>query len=499
MVHLLIDKVVEETSKYLEGMPKEKRKLVGQFFTSTETAQFMATMFNIPNKSVLSILDPGAGSGILSAAIIDRLNEEKVKRIFLTCYETNIDILPLLRSNLQFIQENSSKKIEYKIIELNYLTSQATEYNNASTDEDSEHKYDWIIGNPPYMKIAKNSIEARVMTNVCYGTPNLYFLFASMSLFNLEKNGEMVYIIPRSWTSGAYFKHFRKYLLKEGNIRHIHLFVSRGKVFDNESILQETIILKVDKSVCCKSIKITSSNSNRDFHKLTTIEVAYENIVFGLDNYIYLVTSENDLRVIQKLEKWKDTLPTIGLKMRTGLTVDFRNQEYLRNEPGEGIVPLFYSNHIQSGKVVFPIRKQGEYILSERKGLIQKNKNYLLVKRFTSKEEKRRLQCGIYLASMYPKYKFISTQNKVNFIEGIKDDISDELLYGLYVLFNSTLYDLYYRILNGSTQVNSTEVNSIPVPPLLKIKQLGEKLIKESNLSVTTCDKILEEIINDQN
>lgn len=45
------------------------------------------------------------------------------------------------------------------------------------------------------------------------GAPNIYFLFAAMSLFNLKHIGEMVYDIPWSWTSGLYFKRFREYLL----------------------------------------------------------------------------------------------------------------------------------------------------------------------------------------------------------------------------------------------------------------------------------------------
>ena len=93
-------------------------------------------------------------------------------------------------------------------------------------------KSDFVIGNPPYMKISKDAPEATAMPEVCYGAPNLYFLFASMGLFNLQDNGEMVYIIPRSWTSGAYFKRFREYFLTEGRLEHIHLFVSRNKVFD---------------------------------------------------------------------------------------------------------------------------------------------------------------------------------------------------------------------------------------------------------------------------
>ncbi len=101
------------------------------------------------------------------------------------------------------------------------------------------------------------------MPRVCYGAPNLYFIFASMGLFNLKENGEMVYIIPRSWTSGAYFKRFREYFLTEGKLEHIHLFISRNKVFDREDVLQETIIIKAKKTdKIPDTITITSSQFN---------------------------------------------------------------------------------------------------------------------------------------------------------------------------------------------------------------------------------------------
>ena len=70
----------------------------------------------------------------------------------------------------------------------------------------------------------------------------------------------MVYIMPRSWTSGAYFKRFREYFLTEGKIVHIHLFVSRKNIFDQEGVLQETIIIKVKKSrTMPREVRITSS------------------------------------------------------------------------------------------------------------------------------------------------------------------------------------------------------------------------------------------------
>lgn len=47
----LLDRVVESTTEYIETMPKTLRKKYGQFFTSKETAVFMAGLFNISEDS----------------------------------------------------------------------------------------------------------------------------------------------------------------------------------------------------------------------------------------------------------------------------------------------------------------------------------------------------------------------------------------------------------------------------------------------------------------
>lgn len=331
------------------------------------------------------------------------------------------------------------------------------------------------------------------MPSVCYGAPNLYFIFAAMGLFNLKNNGEMVYIIPRSWTSGAYFKRFREYFLSEGKLVHIHLFGSRNKVFDKEDVLQETIIVKVQKTaIKPNTVTITSTNSNKDFANCQSLVVPYDLVVSGEELYVYLVTNEEEVAVLDRLQKWNKTLPELGLRMKTGLTVDFRNRDVLRDEDEDGAIPLFYSQHIKQGEVQFPIQKENEYIVTDQKGLMQENRNYLFVKRFTAKEESRRLQCGVYLAKRFPQYKKISTQNKINFIDGLLTEMSECLVYGLYVLFNSTIYDEYYRILNGSTQVNSTEINSMPVPGLDIIQEMGRKIMKSKDFSEKNCNLILE-------
>ena len=495
----MLDYITDQTDRFLLTKPKEMRKSFGQFFTSKATAHYMAGLFHIPRKEVLRILDPGAGSGILSAALIETITEScpDTKEIQLTCYETNGDIIPLLEANISHMERAPALRLTSTIIKENYVTSQSDDFRGTLMASPVRAEYDMVIANPPYFKLSKDAPEALSMPEVCYGAPNIYFLFAAMSLFNLCDGGEMVYIVPRSWTSGAYFSHFRKYLLNHGKLTDIHIFDSRKKVFDKENVLQETMIMKLRKTDSAPSrVRITSSVDSMDFRKITEMQVPYGIVVSGAERYVHLPTSSEEVSVLRKVNSFETPMPLMGLKMKTGLTVDFRNRELLRNSCGDNIVPLFYSQHIKNGKVVFPIGKENEYMSDELPGIVQLNRNYLFVKRFTAKEERRRLQCAVYLANQYPEYERISTQNKINFIDTIDNsDMCEALVFGLYIVLNSTLYDMYYRILNGSTQVNATEMNTIPFPSRNILERLGKRLMEVGDFSTEYCDRILEEAL----
>lgn len=483
----MLSAVIHNTDCFMASVPKSTRKKYGQFFTNMTTAKFMAALFDFDlSKSKLRILDAGAGSGILSVAVIDKLVNDGYKgEIHLTCYETDEQVLSLLKTNLDLIR--SKYGVYYEIIQANYITSQT--FDNGSLFDDKNKVYDYIIGNPPYLKISKDANEANMMSSVCYGAPNLYFLFWAMGVHNLKHDAELVYIVPRSWTSGAYFKRFRQYLFANCVITDMHLFESRDKVFDRESVLQETIIIKVKKTTERPNLINITSSSTSTFEDIVKFSVPYGTIV-AQNQFVYLATNEKDVKVLNQINHFETTLPDINMRMQTGIVVDFRTKEVLRNQLEDDAYPLFYSQHIKGGRVIWPLGKEGEVIKTNRKGYLQENSDFLMIKRFTSKEEERRLQCGIYLKKKYPQFPYISTQNKINFI---KCD-SPCVAYGLYVLLNSTLYDDYYRILNGSTQVNSTEINQMPIPKRQIIEKMGRELMHKE-LSVENCNNILNKWI----
>lgn len=479
MTTAILDKAYTNTTSFVESIPKTERKKYGQFFTSRKSAVFMASLCNAGTKDTISILDAGAGTGLLTVALVDRMRTSGYDGIItVTCYETDEKVLPTLTANLSALQEKYN--IQFSIRTENFLLEK----------ENKAGQYDIIIGNPPYLKISKDAPEALAIPEVCHGAPNLYFLFWAKSIQQLQTEGELVYIIPRSWTSGAYFEKFRTFLFSHCVITNIHIFESRDKVFDGETVLQETMIIKVKKTTIRPQNVMMSASATADFSDIRHYQVPYSTIV-APNNFVFLVTNDEESNVLTRINRLPDTLATVDMKMHTGIIVDFRTQEVLRSEPEDETYPLLYSHHIREGRVVWPDGRKDEYIKTEKTGYLQENADYLIVKRFTSKEEKRRLQCAIYLQSDYPQYKYISTQNKVNFIKCHRP----EEAYGVYVLMNSTLYDSYYRILNGSTQVNSTEINLMPVPPLETICKMGKQLMGSNDLSERRCNNIIEQWI----
>lgn len=394
-------------------------------------------------------------------------------------------------------RENNIELI-VNIIEKNFITANKETWEN----KQFEGIYDIIIANPPYKKLAKDSDESQAMLSIIYGQPNIYFLFMAMSTKLLRQGGEMIFITPRSFTSGAYFKAFRYYWLNEVAITNIHIFTSRTDVFNKEEVLQEAIITRAIKNIKRNiNIEITASNDT-DFEHSERFNVDYSTVVdLSTDNkYILIPSALEEVKVLENVHKWNYNLLKLGFKLKTGPVVDFRSRKWIKEKSEDTTVPLLYAGHYDNYYINFPLEKYKDYQyivnIPETQYLMLDNKNYLLIKRLTAKEETRRLQCAIYLSESYPQYQKIGIENHINYLAKLNGEITQEELYGMFCLFNSSTLDIYYRIMNGNTQVNATEVNAIPLPDLDTICQFGRELMTINSISTENCDRIVNEIIN---
>ena len=132
----------------------------------------------------------------MSVALIEKLQRTpQLRHIHLVCYENDPQIIELLRANLQWVCQHSTLRVDYEIREDNYILSQLLEYNGMIGAEPNPLKYDMVIGNPPYMKIAKVAQAAKSMPEIIHGSPNRSFFSAVMGLLDCCLSGESVFII----------------------------------------------------------------------------------------------------------------------------------------------------------------------------------------------------------------------------------------------------------------------------------------------------------------
>lgn len=450
----MIEQIVKNTEKYTLSQSKGTRKAKGQFFTPASIASFMGTRASVISKHI-SILEPGAGNGLLTASLIKYYIESKLCSSFsVTFTENDPDVLHVLRATADLLEEYVEQHgghIQISIDDANYLLA---------TDE---YQYDVVICNPPYKKIRKDSAESIAMSEYVFGQPNLYTLFMCKAVNNLKRGGDFIFITPRSWVSGNYYKVARKFLLNNLNLTELVLFMDRNNVFVGEDVLQETLITVATKDKLQDSIISIRACAGK-VNDATRLEVQSKMIKdVGQDSYLLLPTSEAEIDTIGRIMSFPDTFESLGYCFKTGPVVEFRNESFLSEEKKNGYVPMYRPSNVVNGECVFPVKSgKAQYVDGSVRTLLLPNTNTVFLKRMTSKEEPRRLQSCVYRRTGDNPY--ISVENHVNYL--VRTDgkaLSVDEIGWINNVLMSDEYDMYYRIINGSTQVNVSEINKLPL------------------------------------
>lgn len=454
----------------------------GQFMTPSSVARFMASLFPPSNIKTCRLLDAGAGIGTLTCAFLDRwkANGFSFNDVDVTAFEIDKKLTNYLSQHL-----NSYDQVTTHIVTDDYIGL-------ATATGLQDQGFTHAILNPPYKKINSKSVHRLALSKVGIETVNLYSAFIALALAQMAPGGQIVAIIPRSFCNGPYYRPFRDFILERASIRQIHLFESRSKAFSDDQVLQENIILCLERDG--KQGPVTISTSTDDsFSDLTSCEIPFERIVFPDDpeRFIHVQTT-TDKSAIELSSAVRYSMTDIGIKLSTGPVVDFRLKEYLRDMPEEEAVPLIYPGHLKAYKTTWPIpnfKKANAIIVNnDTEKWLYPNGFYCVVKRFSSKEEKRRVVANLIKPTDFSEYTMLGFENHLNVFHDNKNGLPEALASGLTVYLNTTAVDEHFRRFSGHTQVNATDLKRMKYPSRENLLKLGKWALEQENITQESID-----------
>jgi adenine-specific DNA-methyltransferase len=475
------------------------RAQIGQFLTPSAIARFMSSMCEaFPQE--MRILDPGAGAGVLFAALVDALISRKNRplSIEIVAYETDSAILPFLNETVKRCEALcTSNGIRFRgIVKHEDFVSDAIAETSDSFFSTPGMRYTHIILNPPYKKINTRTAMSKRLYAAGLEVANLYAAFVWLSARLLEPGGEIIAITPRSFCNGPYFRKFRVAFLKMVNLTRIHVFASRKKAFGDDDVLQENIIYHAVRGLRKAKSVVISASDGIDFDKGRTLSVPYSRVVQpgDPDMFIHLGLDATDLGLAERIKCFASSLSKLGLSVSTGRVVDFRAREHLRQSTEQGTVPLIRPHHFQYGFVNWPmeLEKKPSAIVSSAatSDLLVEAGFYVLTKRFSSKEQQRRVMAAIYDPARIDA-RLVGFENHLNYLHIQGKGLPADLAKGLALYLNSTLVDQYFRLFSGHTQVNATDLRKMPYPTCQQLLRLGGH-VKETMPDQEIIDAIVE-------
>lgn len=452
---------------------KNKSKL-GQFMTATVIADYMASLFDKNAKNV-KLLDCGAGIGSLSISAIKVLNAVELVDLW--------EIDPIMRDQLE--KNMQLVGVPFAIHAQDFIFGAVENICSAKGE-----RYTHAIINPPYKKISSSSEHRLELRKVGVETVNLYTAFFALSILLMEQGGQIVIIIPRSFCNGPYYKPFRCLLLQECSIDHIHVFESRNKAFKDDDVLQENIILKVTKGKAQGAIEISQS-TDHEFKDYQTKLVAIDEVVKPNDKEVF-IHIPTGAEVNENNPLFTASLSELGIAVSTGPVVSHRMTEFLEKNPTEDAVPLLYPHHFVGRQFQYPKEHKKpnaiRVVPETQKWLMPNSGFYVIVRRFSAKEEKRRVVAYIINPKEIGK-SWIGFDNCWNVFHVKKHGFDEKIAKGLACFLNSTLLDDYFRVFSGHTQVNATDLKNMKYPTIEALQRIGN--LYESTMSQQQIDVIL--------
>lgn len=472
------------------SLSTKDRTTWGQFFTPLSVSRFLASLIEVPSGGAFSVLDPGAGVGSLSAAMVERaIAMGRSETVHLVAVEADPVLLPFLEETLNDCRSTARQAgldLTTEIVQSDFLL-----WCSSQTEGTDRRPFNACIMNPPYRKIGAGSAERKTMDALGVRVTNLYTAFFAAGLLLLGEGGQISAITPRSFANGPYFLPFREFILDRISLKRIHVYESRGDVFADTDVLQENVVIGAVRNTDGGEITLSSSLNSTD--EPSARAVALAQVIHPGDHQRFIRIPLDDEATADA--GWVCSLPSslddLGLTVSTGRVVDFRCRDLLVQDPREGDAPLLYPAHLSSGVVLWPLsegRKPNAIEISDgTEALLSPAGTYVVVKRFTAKEEERRVVASV-VQDADARNGFFAFENHLNVFHSRGAGFDADVAWGLSLFLNSSVVDRYVRQFSGHTQINATDLRELRYPSVDVLRLLGEK-VTSSGWPQSQCEK----------
>ncbi len=247
-----------------------REKLTGQIFTPFEIVEKILDDIGYASSNILgkTILDPACGDGRFLIKIAERIinfsPQKKLKQNLEKIHGWDIDGVAVKKAieKLDKLVKPFKVSVNWNIRQLNSL--HIGHGGDLFSSNNSVPNFDFIVGNPPYIRIQHLELNERKFIQNYYhfcknGSTDIYIAFYELALNLLNKNGICGYITPNTFFHTDTAKELRKYFVTNQNLIQITNY-GHIQLFDDATTYSAIVIFDKNKRERFKYQKAITKN-----------------------------------------------------------------------------------------------------------------------------------------------------------------------------------------------------------------------------------------------
>jgi adenine-specific DNA-methyltransferase len=349
----------------------DKEKNLGQIFTPLtivnevlDEVEFTVDKIGLDTK----ILEPSFGEGVFLKEIISRI-VSYAKALELSTEKTSSLIDRALwgvEYDKELFHASKSELIRWVNETYNLNVALPNLYNMDALDFQHYGIFDFVVGNPPYVRIHNLDDEMRAKVKQyahSTGTTDLYIIFYELGIKWLNEKGKLAYIAPNSWLRNVSQSSFRKELVTKKLITKIIDF-GTTKVFPKISTYTCIVVLDNEK----QSTKISYEYRGSEEHYKTSTSL---NTLFSTAGKPLIFMSKKNHEFIKLNQTGKTKQLSSICEIQNGLAT-LGDKYYIINDnaikqyslESESFLPVVkasrYKGEPITGKIIFPYKENTE-------------------------------------------------------------------------------------------------------------------------------------------